>query len=209
MTFTPTSPTIGETLSGSIDGNIYNYTITSTITVAEAVTAFAPIIDADSAVTCTDQTTHVECTADTAGTAFTFGANVVDITAPIISEVTPVTPSFTNDNTPDYTFTTSEAGTIGFAGGCTSMTTSASSGSNMITFSMLTDGTYDCAITVTDSENNVSNTLTGTTFTVDATAPTVTIGATPTSVNSGATSDITFTLSESSIDFGSGDVTVA
>ena len=92
-----------------------------------------------------------------------------DTTAPTLAEVTAVTTP-TNDSTPDYTFSSSEAGTITYGGSCSSSTTSAVSGNNTITLVSLSDGTFsDCTIKVTDSAGNVSNSLTITTFTVDTT----------------------------------------
>ena len=72
-------------------------------------------------------------------------------TAPIIAEVTAVaTP--TNDSTPDYTFSSTEAGTITYGGPCSSSTTIAVAGNNTITLNALAAGTYDdCTITVTDN----------------------------------------------------------
>lgn len=91
-----------------------------------------------------------------------------DTTAPTISEVTPITTP-TTDTTPDYTFTTDEAGTISYGGDCTSTTTSATLGSNTITFNTLSPGTYsNCTITVSDASLNISNTLTVTSFTISA-----------------------------------------
>ena len=97
----------------------------------------------------------------------------VDNTAPVIAEVTAVTtPS--NDNTPEYTFSSTESGSLYFEGSCSSSTTSVSSGDNTITLNSLSDGTYsDCAITVSDKAANESNLLTITTFEVDATASTL------------------------------------
>ena len=87
-------------------------------------------------------------------------------TAPVIAEVTAVTTP-TNDTTPDYTFSSDEAGTITYGGSCSSSTTSATTGNNTITLVSLSDGTYsNCTITVTDSAGNVSSSLTITTFTV-------------------------------------------
>ena len=92
-----------------------------------------------------------------------------DTTAPVIAEVTKVTTP-TNDNTPNYTFSSTEAGTITYGGSCSSGTTSATTDNNTITLVSLSDGTYsDCTITVTDSAGNVSNSLTITSFTVDTT----------------------------------------
>jgi hypothetical protein len=93
-------------------------------------------------------------------------------TAPIIAEVTFITTP-TNDSTPNYTFSSTEAGTITFGGSCSSSTTIAISGNNTITLNTLSDGTYsNCTITVTDSAGNVSSSLTITSFTV-AIPPTI------------------------------------
>jgi hypothetical protein len=90
-----------------------------------------------------------------------------DTEAPVIAEVTAVTTP-TNDTTPAYTFSSTEAGTITYGGSCTSSTTSASSGNNAITFSTLSDGTYDnCTVMVTDNASNSSNPLEITEFTVN------------------------------------------
>lgn len=96
--------------------------------------------------------------------------NVVDTTGPIISESTPV-PTPTSDDTPDYTFTSNEAGSITYGGSCTAASfASATIGSNTITFDTLSDGTYsDCTITVTDTSTNVSNVLAVSAFTIDST----------------------------------------
>jgi len=89
-----------------------------------------------------------------------------DTTAPVIAEVTAVTTP-TTDTTPDYTFSSDEAGTITYGGSCSSSTTSAISGNNTITLVSLSTGTYsDCTITVTDAAGNVSSTLTLSSFTV-------------------------------------------
>ena len=50
----------------------------------------------------------------------------VDNTAPVIAEVTAVTTP-TNDNTPNYTFSSTESGSISFEGSCSSSTNSADS----------------------------------------------------------------------------------
>lgn len=90
-----------------------------------------------------------------------------DATPPIISEVTPVTTP-TLDNTPDYTFTSNEAGSITYGGGCSSATTNAVIGNLTITFNTLAPGTYAlCTITVTDVFGNISNLLNVTSFTID------------------------------------------
>jgi len=85
---------------------------------------------------------------------------------PVLTEVYPVTTP-TDDPSPDYTFSSTKAGTITYGGSCSSGTTSATEGNNTITFVTLSAGTYsDCTIIVTDSDGNASNTLAITSFTV-------------------------------------------
>jgi predicted outer membrane repeat protein len=107
-----------------------------------------------------------------------------DTTAPIIAQVTAV-PSPTNDSTPNYTFSSDEAGTITYGGDCSSATTSATVGNNTITFNTLSDGTHsNCTIRVTDAASNQSNLLNVNSFTIDTAGPTiaqVTAVSTPTS----------------------------
>jgi len=114
--------------------------------------------DGDSSTTTDNTTTTTDNTTTT-----------TDTTAPAIAEVTAVTTP-TNDNTPNYTFSSTEAGTITYGGSCSSGTTSATSGNNTITFVTLSAGTYsNCTIIVTDSDGNASNTLAITSFTVTET----------------------------------------
>ena len=90
----------------------------------------------------------------TADTAIVTADNISTTTALIIEEVTAVTTP-TIDTTPNYTFSSSKAGTITYGGSCSSSTTIAISGINTITFNALTDGTYDdCTITVTENSVN-------------------------------------------------------
>jgi len=121
-----------------------------------------------------------------------------DTTAPTIAEVTAVaTP--TNDKTPDYTFSSDEAGTITYGGSCSSSTTSATTDNNTIIFNALAAGTYsNCTITVTDSAGNASSPLSVNTFVVDITAPTV-FATTPTDNKSSVSvsDNISVTFSES------------
>ena len=94
-------------------------------------------------------------------------STTTDTTVPILAEVTAVTTPY-NDTTPAYTFSSTEAGTITYGGSCTSSTTLASSGNNAITFSTLSNGTYDdCTVMVTDNASNSSIPLAITTFTVN------------------------------------------
>ena len=94
-------------------------------------------------VSCIGFTIFISCSKDS-GDDIIENTTTTDTTAPILAEVTAVTTP-DNDTTPSYTFSSTEAGTITYGGSCTSSTTSASSGNNSITFSTLSDGTYDRA----------------------------------------------------------------
>ena len=102
-----------------------------------------------------------------------------DTGAPTLAEVVPVTTP-TTDTTPEYTFSTDEAGTITYGGACSSGTTTAVVGDNTIVFEVLSAGTYrGCTITVTDSASNASNPLTVSTFVVGGTSQIKTTGSIP------------------------------
>ena len=96
----------------------------------------------------------------------------IDVTAPTIAQVTAV-PNPTNDTTPNYTFSSTEAGTIVYGGDCSSADTTASSGNNVQTFNALLEGTHsNCTIQVTDAAGNPSSVLNVNSFTIDTTVPT-------------------------------------
>ena len=118
----------------------------------------------------------------------------------------------TTDTTPNYTFSSSEAGTITYGGSCSSSTTSATSGNNTITFNALAAGTYsNCTITVTDSAGNASSTLSVNTFVVDTTAPSVSsFTLSDTALITGDNATVTLVFSEAVASFSSSaDITVA
>ena len=143
-------------------------------------------------ISCSDDEEEYSATGTTDNTTST----TTDTTAPVIAEVTFVTTP-TNDSTPNYTFSSSEAGTITYGGSCSSSTTSATSGNNTITLVSLNDGTYsDCTITVTDSAGNVSNSLTITSFIVDSTAATLAEVTAVTTPTNDSTPNYTFSSSE-------------
>ncbi|WP_018415791.1 tandem-95 repeat protein [Teredinibacter turnerae] len=126
-----------------------------------------------------------------------------DATAPTLTAVTGV-PSPTTDSTPDYTFSTDEAGTLTVGGSCGSSDEGAiSSGSNTITLTQtdnstpLADGTYsDCTVTVQDSSGNSSTPLAINSFTVDASAPVLSEVTPVVSPTNDATPNVTFSTNE-------------
>ena len=125
-------------------------------------------------------------------------STTTDTTAPVIAEVTKVTTP-NNDNTPNYTFSSTETGTISYGGSCSSSNTIAISGNNTITLDYLSEGTYsDCIIAVSGTTGNLSKILTITSFIVDTTAPTVSSISTTADNQSSVsiTDNITVTFSE-------------
>ena len=142
-------------------------------------------------ITVTDNSSNVS-------NILTLTSFLIDTTAPTVAEVTAVTDP-TNDSTPNYTFSSNEAGTITYGGSssCTSDNSSVISGNSLIVINSLRDGSYDnCTVTVTDSAENVSNTLTLTSFNVDSTAARL-VEVTPvTNPTNDSTPDYTFNSSE-------------
>jgi len=134
---------------------------------------------------------------DSDGNAATINVNsfTVDTTDPVIAEVAAVTANG-NDPTPDYTFSSTEEGTVAYGGSCASDNTSASSGNNVVTLNTLSDATYsDCTVTITDLAGNTGNTITLTSFTVDTTAPTI-VSINPADGANTVVSSISATFSE-------------
>ncbi len=94
----------------------------------------------------------------------------LDQTAPVLTEITPVA-SPTSDTTPNYVFSSTEAGLITYGGSCSSDDAVAVLGNNTITFSSLAEGTYtDCTIAVTDASGNISDSLAVTSFAIESAA---------------------------------------
>ncbi|MBL4644665.1 MAG: DUF5011 domain-containing protein, partial [Candidatus Pacebacteria bacterium] len=123
-----------------------------------------------------------------------------DNTAPILAEVTPV-PTPDNNSTPDFTFSTDEAGDISYPGTCSSATTSATPTNNTITLDTLADGSHSgCKVTVTDAAGNVSAELTATTFLIDTVDPVVNAGTDKELKTIIAAQDATVTDDSSGID---------
>jgi len=143
--------------------------------------------------------TYSDCTitVDTEGSwlrgSLTLSSFIVkDPTSPTITEVTAVT-NPTNDSTPNYTFSSDQAGTITYGGSCSSSTTSAISGNNTITLNSLNDGTYsDCTIRVTNASGYVSDSITITSFVVDSTAATLAEETAVTTLTNDSTPEYTF-----------------
>ncbi|MCK5123184.1 MAG: DUF5011 domain-containing protein [Candidatus Pacebacteria bacterium] len=119
---------------------------------------------------------------------------VPDTTPPIITEEVPI-PTLTNNDTPDYTFISDEAGSITYSGGCSSDDIMANEGNNTITFNALADGLYNnCEIVVTDASDNPSNPLEVSSFTIDTADPAAEETTPVTTPTSDTTPDVGITV---------------
>lgn len=142
----------------------------------------------------------------------------IDTNAPTVAEVAVVTTP-TNDTTPNYTFSTTETGTLVMGGSCgtSTSTTIGSTGNQTITLTQtnnstaLAPGTYtNCTVTVTDTAGNASVAQAVTSFTIDTTTPTFdSANSTPNdnATNVTASDNIVIDFSEN-IAFGSGNITI-
>ncbi|MCK5919896.1 MAG: hypothetical protein KAG66_03085 [Methylococcales bacterium] len=103
-----------------------------------------------------------------------FTVTVADSSPPILSD--PSSIGTTTDNTPEFTFTSSEPGDL-FVANCTSLTGTATSGVNTIVFDALADGVQsNCSVVVIDGSGNSSAPLLVPPFTVDTSTPSTAIG---------------------------------
>ncbi|MEM7669454.1 MAG: Ig-like domain-containing protein, partial [Pseudomonadota bacterium] len=119
----------------------------------------------------------------------------IDVTAPVLSEVTPV-PTPAKDNQPSYTFNSTQSGMITFGGVCTSTTDKAMQGDTTVHFEPLEDGVYeDCTIMLLDTVGNESNILTVNPFEIDTQVPTV-LALTPASTEISTAVPVTVEFSE-------------
>ncbi|MFA4817205.1 MAG: hypothetical protein WC608_00585 [Parcubacteria group bacterium] len=134
----------------------------------------------------------------------------VDTVAPAVAQVAAVS-SPTKDSTPDYTFSSTEAGAITYSGDCSSTTTAAVTGNNTITFNSLSSATHsNCAVRVTDAAGNQSGALSVSSFVIDTAAPTIadiTSAKANGTYSTGTAIDIIVTFSETVS--SAGNVTVA
>ena len=155
--------------SGDNRGAIYTFSLEKTFNAAltpEEMHALDAVTVTVTATTITDRAGN-----SGTGSETTFVYDV-EKTAPILSS--PSSIGTTSDNTPEFTFTSDEAGTILYGGDCTSTDTEALAEANTITFSALSDGEHStCTVTVRDAADNDSAALAIPTFTIDTTAPVI------------------------------------
>ncbi len=95
------------------------------------------------------------------------------LSPPVLS--TPISIGITNNSAPEFSFISNKAGTISYSGSCSSSSTSAVKGTNLVIFNSLSDGNYsNCQVKITSSEGKQSPPLDVPDFTVDTTKPVTT-----------------------------------
>ena len=126
--------------NGAITGTIGSFTLSNlsktndtTYIATFTITDVASDSDIPISIQLTDSTGN-QTTAFT--TAISQNADAIDVNKPTLAEVTAVT-TLTTDTTPDYIFSSTEAGTITYGGDCSSTTTAATNTNNTITFNTL------------------------------------------------------------------------
>lgn len=188
--------TFSEAVTGFVVGDLSltNGSASSFTSVSTTVYTFEVTPSGQGAVTVSIPVSSAQDGAANQNTVSNTISRTFDSAGPILSEVTPIS-SPTSDDTPSYTFSSSETGTITYGGDCSSSTTSASSGNNTVTFSSLSEGIHNsCTIQMTDALGNVSLPLVVTDFTTyDPTGP---ILSAVTALPSITTATITWTSNE-------------
>lgn len=150
--------------------------------------------------------------ADDAGNASAAAPALVvsyDTIAPSIAETAGIA-LVGGDAAPAYSFTSTEAGSLAFSGGCAAAG-SASVGANTITLAALPDGIYSCTLAVADAAGNASAALSlaegeAAEFEIDTVSPSVVLSTPDDSVN--GSFDVTAAWSEEVAGFDEADIVV-
>lgn len=81
VTFTPENIVSNTRYRITINGSTYSYTLSGIATAKKIVEGLQTLVDADNAVSCSEDDTKVSCTAETAGTVFTYSTSVNILTS--------------------------------------------------------------------------------------------------------------------------------
>ena len=204
--------TFSEAVTGFVEGDLSLTNATSSNFAGSGTTyTFDLTPSAQGAVTVNVPSTSAQDSAGNTNSVSNSLSVTYDSVGPVLVEVTPVTDP-TSDATPDYTFSSDEAGTITYGGDCSSSTTSAVSGSNTITFASLSDGLHNnCSIQVTDSLGTASVLVVSAFTILNSTPPEITNVSSDTvdgAYGVGQAVDIDITFSKSVTSTGSVTVTL-
>ncbi|SDE56494.1 Ig-like domain (group 3) [Massilia sp. PDC64] len=134
-----------------------------------------------------------------AGTTPSLHFDTLAPNAPSAPQLAASTSDVTRDTTPTFTGTAEAGATVTLydTDGTTVLgSTVATNGTWSIDAATLGEGAHTVTARATDAVGNASTASSGTTFTVDTTAPTVTIGSDASALKVGETATITFTFSE-------------
>ncbi|KRE93577.1 hypothetical protein ASG76_14115 [Nocardioides sp. Soil774] len=209
---TPPDTTITAGPSGTTNDSTPTFSFTST----EAGSTFQCRVDGGAWVSCTSpfttavladgsHTFEVRATdaagntdATPASRTFTVDTSTPPDTTPPDTTITAGPTGTTNDSTPTFSFTATEAGSTfqcridgGAWASCTSPFTTA----------VLADGSHTFEVRATDAAGNTDATPASRSFTVDATAPDTTITAGPTGTTNDSTPTFSFTSTEAGSTF--------
>lgn len=162
-------------------------------------TALADGTHSNCTITVTDASTNVS-------NILAVNSFTIDTTGPVISEIPPAL-TLSNIQNPQYSFNSTEAGTVSVVGGACSggfTSSSVSAGDNTLTFNALAGSSggvlySDCTLVITDALGNISNTLDISDFTIDTSALPLAITLSDYTIKLGDTPTVSFTFSESPI----------
>ena len=159
-----TTPDIGQDQTETQTDITYEWTVDGVIDTSVTGATYTP-----SAALSEGSHTFLIKLIDTAGNKSPSSDNfsiTIDTTDPVISSISAIGTTF--DNTPDLTFTTSEAGVLVANSGCGITAETVASGSNTITLNALSRTTHSsCTIQMTDVAGNTGDATVIASFTIE------------------------------------------
>ena len=166
--FTPSSASAsGVTYRATLNGSNYDYTSSGADSVSTITAALATSMNGAAGISCIDNSTKITCTADIAGTAYTYASAVVDLTAPSITSANSA--SVSENQTSALTVSASDADpvlTYSISGGNDQSKFSINSSTGVLSFNSSPDyenpsdankdNIYEVQVKATDSSSNAS-----------------------------------------------------
>ena len=157
-----TNPLVGTTTTG--EGYVYEWTVNGTVLTSSTTFHTNTGVLSEGLSGAFVKVTDVAGNQSVSSDVYTF---TVDTTAPTISNVGSIGTTF--DDTPDLSFTTSEAGVLVANSGCGITAATVASGSNTITLTALSRITHSsCTINMSDVAGNTGTAVSIPSFTIEA-----------------------------------------